>query len=343
MLEIKKPKVYFDEDADTSILREKIIAIIGYGNQGRAQALNMRDEGLNIIIGSIKDSCWDLAVEDGFQVFTIDEAAKRGDIILMLIPDEYHGEVFRKSILRHLKDGDVLVFAHGYSIAFGSIIPSDNIDVVLVAPRMTGKGVRELYVAGKGFPCFIDVAQDYSGNAKEIALALSKAIGATKYGVLEYSFYEEAVIDIFHEQAVGAIGEFFKACFEVLTEHEIDPVLVLMEFYMSRELAIDAESWADAGLFRSAKYGSETCQYGLLTRSPKLLPIKEIKKRLKDNLGYIANGYFAKDWELERIVGKPVFNKLQEEAFSHVINKVEDTIFECTRREKKNGETKQKC
>lgn len=328
-------KVYFDQDADISILRDKTIAIIGYGNQGRAQALNMRDSGLKqIIVGNIKDASWDMAIADGFKVYPIAEAVKKADIIFMLIPDEVHQEVFERDIKPNLKDGSTLNFAHGYSIAFGYVKPPKNIDVIMVAPRMIGKGVRESYLNGTGFPSFIGVEQDYSKKAKETALAIAKAIGSTKYGVFECSFYEEAVIDIFHEQAaVGSAVHLFKACLEVLTEAGFDPELSVMEFYASQETALTFKAVGEIGLFRALKVGSETAQFGIMTRGPRLVP-DTIKDGLRAVLDDITSGRFAKEWTLEQMSGRPFFNMWWKKALAHPINEAEDRLFKDLKRER---------
>ena len=196
-------KVYYDKDGDINVVRDKVVAIIGYGNQGRSQALNMRDSGVqNIIVGSIHDASWNTANEDGFHTYSIAEAAKKADILFLLLPDEVAPEIYERDIAPNLHPGAALNFASGYNITYGFIKPAADLDVIMVAPRMIGKGVRETYENGTGFPTFLVVNQDATGHAKEIALGLAKALGSTKAGAIEVTFNDETYLDLMSEQAI---------------------------------------------------------------------------------------------------------------------------------------------
>jgi len=186
-------KVYYDSNADLAFLKNRTVCLFGYGNQGRSQALNMRDSGVNVIVGTLKDLSWNQAKRDGFQVYSLEKGAELGDILLMLMPDEVQLEVYKRNVEKNLQEGDVLDFAHGISIRYGLVKPPSYMDVVLVAPRMIGTGVRELYVKGSGAPAFVGVEQNASGKAKEITLAIAKALGFTRVGVVETSFAKENI------------------------------------------------------------------------------------------------------------------------------------------------------
>ncbi|HID17440.1 TPA: ketol-acid reductoisomerase [Candidatus Bathyarchaeota archaeon] len=325
-------KVYYDEDADLSVLKGKTMAIIGYGNQGRAQGLNMRDSGLEVIVGSRKDPSWDRAVEDGFKVYPIREAAELGDAIFMLVPDEAQREVFEKYVRNGLKEGKALVFAHGYNIHYGFISPPSYVDVIMVAPRMIGWGLRELFLKGQGAPAYVAVQQDASGKAKEKALAIAKAIGATRAGAIELSFAEETEIDHFMEQAVwAAIDRILTLSFEVLVEAGYPPEVVSLELYGSGEAAEVMRAMAEMGLFKQMALHSQTSQYGTLSRGPRVIK-DDLKRTMRGILEEIKLGVFAREWELEQKLGYPVFNKLKERALKHPINEAEEAVKKLLRK-----------
>ncbi len=325
-------KVYFDEDADLSLIKDKTIAILGYGNQGRGQALNLRDSGIkNIVVGNIKDESWEIAESDGFEVYPLDKAAELGDIIFMLVPDEVHREVYRDYVKDKLTKGKVLNFAHGFSITYGFITPPEWVDVIMVAPRMIGKGVRETYVEGRGFPCFISVHQDYSGKAKDIALAIAKGIGATKYGVFECSFDEETFVDIFHEQMVGLAGHLWLAAIDFIVKKGIDPEIAIMEFYMSGETAETWRALGELGFFTGLKSGSETAQYGIMTRGPLILS-ENLQKAFQKIYDDIVSGRFAKELELEKMAGKPSFKRWWKQNLEGPITQAEKKLFQDLRK-----------
>lgn len=323
---------------DLSALKGRTVAVLGYGNQGRAQSLNMRDSGVDeVIIGSIRDAGWDRAVEDGFQVYPIDEAAKRGDVILMLIPDEAQPSVFNAHVRDNLDEGDVLVFAHGYNIHFGFISPPGFVDVVLVAPRMIGWGLRELYLRGEGAPAYVAVHQDHSGRALDTALALARAIGATR--TVMSSFAEETEIDLYMEQALwAAVTRVMLLSFEVLVEEGYPPEVVALELYGSGEASEVLKAMAEMGFYRQMSLHSQTSQYGTLSRGPLLIG-DEFKLRLREVLEDIRTGRFAREWALEQMLGYPVFRKLRDRALKHPINKAEEGMRRLTAGDRPLGAT----
>ncbi len=314
-------KIYYDNDADMEILKNKTIAVIGYGNQGRAQALNMRDSGLNVIVGLIKDYSWDIAEDDGIKPYGIEEAAKLGDIIHMLIPDLEQTSVYDLKISPQLKEGKVLGFSHGFNIHFGLIKPPSYCDVVMVAPKSPGKRLREIYQNGFGVPALVAVNQDYSGKAMEKALAMSKAIGCTKAGVLETTFKEETETDIFGEQAVlvGGLISLVKAGYEMLVEEGYQPELAYFEVCNEMKLIMDLVY--QNGFLGMLKAVSDTAKYGGLAVGPKIID-ENVKRNMKKALKEIQNGNFAKEWTGDLKESKIKLNKLMEEIGHHEIEKV---------------------
>jgi len=306
---------YRDEDADLSILEGRTMAVIGYGNQGRAQALNMRDSGLKVIIGNIDDDYKKLAIEDGFKVYSIREAANKGDVISILLPDEIAPDIYKEAIKNQLEENKVINFASGYNIAFGFIKPPPFIDVVMVAPRCLGKYVRERFERGEGFPSFFGVKQDHSGKAKEIALAMAKAIGSTRMGVLELSLEQEAYIDLFSEQGFGPIlGAAMVAEYVVLQEAGIPQEAILIELYMSGELSEAFKAMAEIGLIKQMDYHSRTSQFGSILASMNLnFEVREaITNYMKKALENIKSGEFAKKWKEDMDAGYPLYDRLKE-------------------------------
>ncbi|MFH1125678.1 MAG: ketol-acid reductoisomerase [Candidatus Altiarchaeota archaeon] len=305
-------KVYYDKDADLNVLQGKTIAIIGYGNQGSAQALNMRDSGLNVIVGSIPDESGKKAEKDGFEVYPIAEATKKADIIHILIPDELQAEVYKKDIKKGLKKGKTLMFSHGFNIRFKRIKPSGNVDVIMVAPKGPGIRVRETFVEGFGTPALIAVGQDFSGNAKKNVLALAKALGATRAGVLETTFSEETETDLFGEQVdlCGGATELIKASFDTLVEAGYQPELAYFETL--HELKLITDLIQQGGLEYMWKCVSNTAEYGGRTRGKRIITDKTRKvmqKILKD----VQSGKFAREWVNECKNGMPNMKKMREE------------------------------
>ncbi|MHA1965418.1 MAG: ketol-acid reductoisomerase [Candidatus Thorarchaeota archaeon] len=312
--ELKTP-IYFDEDTDLGILKEPI-AVIGYGNQGRAQALNLKDSGLKVIVGNIRDEYWDLAETDGFEVFETEEAAEKAKVILLLIPDELQPSIFEEQIKPVLNKDKVLCFASGYNITFETITVSKDFDTILVAPRMIGRGVRESFVNDKGFFSFIGVHNDASGKAKEIALAIAKGIGSTKPGgaVLEITFRQEAEMDLFNEQCFGpAFGQVLTCAVDVAIEAGYPPEVVLLELYMSGEFAYTVEMIAKMGTLKQLELHSPTSQYGSMSRGMRYAS-PELREAMQTSLTEIQDGSFAKEFTAEYELDLEILNEMKEMA-----------------------------
>ena len=309
-------RIYRDPDADLTLLRDRQIAVIGYGNQGRAQALNLRDSGLQVLVGNREDAYAARAREDGFAPLPIARAAAEGDVVMLLLPDEVMPEVFESEVAPHLAEGKALVFASGYTVAFGLLTPPPTVDVVLVAPRMIGAGVRDLYLSGPGFPSFIGVAQDRSGRAKAIALALARGIGSTRMGVVEVTFRQEAELDLFTEQCFGpAFGHVLTSAVDLLLDEGYPPEAVLLELYMSGELSYTLLKIAELGMVEQSALHSRTSQYGSMSRGMRFL-LPELRVRLREGLADIRSGRFAEEWAAEQEAGCPTLEALREAARS---------------------------
>jgi ketol-acid reductoisomerase len=324
-------QIYYDTDADLGVLKGRTVAIIGYGNQGRAQGLNMRDSGVEVVVGNVQDESFKQAVADGFSTMPIAEAAQAGDVLCLFVPDEVQQMVYRQDIAPHLRAGQTLNFAHGYNIHYRLVCPPEEVNVIMVAPRMIGVGVRERFLAGSGAPAFVAVQRDADGHAWPVTLAVAKAIGATRAGALRSTFAEETEMDHFMEQAVWpVIMRLLTLTYELLVEEGFQPEAVLMELYGSGEAAQVFEEMAKVGMFRQMSFHSQTSQYGTLSRGPRVLP-DTFKATLAGILGEIHAGTFAKEWEAEREAGYPVFKRLKAEALAHEINQAEERLQEITR------------
>jgi ketol-acid reductoisomerase len=321
-----------DEDADLQALKEKTVAIIGYGNQGRAQAQNLRDSGIRVIVGSIKDSGAKQAEADGFQLVPIREACEQGDVLAMLIPDEVQRIVYADEIEPVLRPGQVLDFAHGYNIHFRKIQPPDDVDVIMVAPRMIGINVRMSFERGSGVPAYVAVSQDASGRARDIALAFAKGIGATRPGCLETTFAQETELDLFAEQGVWPIiVRDLLLSYEVLVEAGFPPEMVALELYGSGEAAEVFSQMAKTGFVKQMRLHSQTSQYGMLSRGKRMLG-EDGRDRLREALASIRSGAFAEEWEAEQAAGYPEFGRLRADAEGHEINRAEELGREMLRR-----------
>jgi len=315
-------KIYYDKDADLNELKGKTIAIIGYGNQGHAQANNLRDSGCKVIVGNVKgDRYWQQAVADGFEPVEIPEAAKRGDIVQILIPDEFQAQVYKKDIAPHMKPGKVLCFSHGFNIHFKQIVPPPDVDVIMIAPKAPGAILRRMYQQGSGTPGLLAVARDHSGRAKQIALAMAKGVGLTRIGVVETTFKEEVETDLFGEQTVlcGGVSEVIKAGFETLVEAGYQPEVAYFECLNELKLIVDLiYEHGIEGMWAAV---SNTAEYGGRTRGPRIIDgrVREtIHKILKD----VQSGAFAKEWVAEGQNGIPNLKRMREEGKAHLIEKV---------------------
>jgi ketol-acid reductoisomerase len=314
-------KKYYEADADIGVLKGKRIAVIGYGSQGRGQSLNLRDSGLDVVIGLRPGKSWESASKDGMKVMKVADAVKGADIIQILLPDEHQGVIFRSEILPHLKENKCLMFSHGFNIHFGQIVPPETVDVVMVAPKGPGFMVRRQYEEGKGVPALIAVHQDPTGNAHKIALAYAKGIGATRAVVLETSFREETETDLFGEQAVlcGGCTSLVKAGFETLVDAGYEPEMAYLE--VCHELKLIVDLIYEGGLTNMRQYISNTAQYGDLTRGPRVIG-PEAYEAMHEILEEIQSGKFAREWMLENMVNRPVFTALTKADEEHLLEEV---------------------
>ena len=313
--EMTQKECIFFFDGDLDLIREKRIAVIGYGNQGRVQAMILRENGLNVIVGNIKDEYWERAVEDGFQVYDIEEATRLADMALLLLPDEVAPEVYHEKMESEIKKKAhfILDFASGYNVTYGLITPPQNTDVIMVAPRMFAWGILDLHKQKKGYPVLLGVAQDVSGKAWEYAKALAKGIGAIGRpgGVaLKSSFDEETLLDLLSEHVhIPLLIAAMIASFEVMTKkYRVSPEAAILELYASGELAEGAKAMAEEGLIEQLKYHSKTSQYGQLTRIQRYLRlIKDIAEKEAED---IWSGRFAREFSQENASGSIVLNRL---------------------------------
>lgn len=315
-------RMYYDNDADLSVLKGKTIAIIGYGSQGHAQAQNLRDSGLNVIVSDIPGSeNHRLAVSHGFTPVTAREAAEQADLVQILTQDHVQAKLYREEVGPAMKAGKTLLFSHGFNIHFKQIVPAPDIDVIMVAPKGPGHLVRSEYQKGGGVPSLIAVHNDASGKAKQTALAYAKGIGATRAGVIETTFKEETETDLFGEQTVlcGGVSELVKAGFDTLVEAGYQPEIAYFECLHELKLIVDLFYQGGINYMRysvsdTAEYGDYMCGKRIITNKTR----KEMKKILKE----IQDGSFAKKWIKENEAGRPVFNKIREEQRNHPIEKV---------------------
>ncbi len=313
--------VYYDNDADLAMLRGKKVAVIGYGSQGHAHALNMKESGVDVIVGLRPGKSWHAAESDGHIVLPVAEAAKAADIVMILVNDEYQAALYKEQIEPHLSPGNAIAFGHGFNIHFGQILPPDNIDVFMVAPKGPGHLVRRVYSEGKGVPCLIAIQQNHTGDAKNIALAYAKAIGGTRAGVLETTFQEETETDLFGEQAVlcGGTTALVKAAFETLVDAGYQPEIAYFECLHELKLIVDL--MYEAGIAGMRYSISDTAQFGDMTRGPKIID-DHVRATLKETLRQIQSGEFAREWILENRAGRPVFRALDQRDRNHAIEKV---------------------
>jgi len=315
-------KIYYDKDADLEIIKDKVIAIIGYGIQGRGQSLCLRDSGLNVIVSELEGTPnYEQAKKDGFVPVSAAEAAEKADIIQILTQDHVQAKVYKDSIKPYLKKGKALVFSHGFNIHFKQIKPPQKVDVFMIAPKGPGALVRRMYEEGKGVPSLVAVFQDASGNALKLALAYAKGLGATKAGVIETTFKEETETDLFGEQAVlcGGVTELIKAGFDTLVEAGFQPEIAYFE--VLHELKLITDLIQETGISGMRRRVSNTACYGDLTRGKRIIT-ERTRKEMKKMLKQIQSGKFAREWIKENEAGRPNFNKLLKEGDEHQIEKV---------------------
>lgn len=318
-------KIFKDADVDSSILDRRTVAVIGYGSQGRAQALNLRDSGVNVIVGLRKGKSWDAASADGLKVLEIGDAVKKADVVLMLIPDMAQPEVYEEHVAPNLKKGAALGFAHAFNIHYGLIKPPETVDVFMVAPKSPGAMVRELYLQGFGAPALVAVHQDYTGNAMKIALAIAKAIGATRAGAIETTFKEEVETDLIGEQCVlvGGLMELIKKGFEVLVEEGYQPEVAYFEVLNEAKLIMDMIY--RGGITGMLKAVSDTAKYGGLTVGPKVID-DNVKKNMKKAAKRVKDGSFTQEWVKEYRSGQKKLKELMDKMASHQIEVVGKTL-----------------
>ncbi|GLF89960.1 ketol-acid reductoisomerase (NADP(+)) [Bacillus safensis] len=311
-------KVYYNGDIQENVLNGQKVAIIGYGSQGHAHALNLKESGVDVIVGVRKGGSYTKAQEDGHQVFTVKEAAAQADVVMVLLPDEQQKKVYDEEIKDQLEAGNSLVFAHGFNVHFHQIVPPSDVDVYLVAPKGPGHLVRRTYEQGAGVPALFAIYQDVSGQAKDKALAYAKAIGGARAGVLETTFKEETETDLFGEQAVlcGGLTSLVKAGFETLTEAGYQPELAYFECLHELKLIVDL--MYEEGLEGMRYSISDTAQWGDFVSGPRVVDAK-VKESMKAVLTDIQNGTFAKEWIVENQVNRPRFNAINENENEHQI------------------------
>lgn len=316
-------RMYYDNDCDLSLLKEKTVAIIGYGSQGHAHAQNLNDSGVNVVVGLTPDSkSRQQVTNDGLKVMDTADAAKAADIIMILVPDQVQASVYKESIEPYLKNGNILMFAHGFNIHFRQIVPPKDVDVIMVAPKGPGHTVRSQYNEGKGVPCLIAVHQDASGKAKDYALAYAAAIGAGKAGILETTFGEETETDLFGEQAVlcGGVTELMKAGFDTLVEAGYQPEIAYFECIHEMKLIVDL---INQGGFEFMRYSiSDTAEYGDYVTGRRIIT-EETRKEMKKVLEEIQRGVFASKWITENNAGgRAQFLAMRSKESEHQLEKV---------------------
>ncbi|MCK5579650.1 MAG: ketol-acid reductoisomerase [Candidatus Omnitrophica bacterium] len=315
-------KMYYDNDADLQDIQDRTIAIIGYGIQGRGQALNLRDSGLKVIVSELEGSPnYEQAIKDGFKPMEAKKAAKKADIIQILTQDHVQAALYRKAIKRYLTDSKSLVFSHGFNIHFKQIVPPENVDVWMIAPKGPGALVRRQYEEGKGVPCLVAIYQDASGHALKDALAYAKGLGGTRAGVLETTFAEETETDLFGEQVVlcGGVTELVKAAYETLVEAGYQPEIAYFECL--HELKLITDLIYETGIQGMRKRVSDTAEYGDLTRGPRVIGARA-RKEMKKILGEVQSGKFAREWIRENKKGRPNMTALREAGDKNPIEEV---------------------
>ena len=315
-------KIYYDKDADLNALKGKQIAITGYGIQGRAQALNLRDSGVDVIVSQRPGGVnYDIAKKDGFEPVSAAEASAQADLIQILTQDTLQARIYKKDVEPHLKEGKAMIFSHGFNIHFKQIVPPKNVDVFMIAPKGPGSIVRKLYEEGKGVPCLLAIFQDYTGKARALALAHAKGIGGSRAGVIETTFKEETETDLFGEQTVlcGGASALIKCSFETLVEAGYQPELAYFECLHELKLIVDMIY--ETGIQGMRKRVSDTAKYGDITRGPRVID-DAVRQKMKVILKEIQSEAFAKEWIAEDAAGRPRFKELMQKDDNHLIEKV---------------------
>ena len=315
-------KAYYEKDADLALLKGKKVAILGYGSQGHAQALNLKESGVDVVVGlHEKSSSRESAANEGLEVKTVSEAAAASDVIMFLIPDTYQPVVYENEVLPHLKEGKALGFSHGFNILYGQINPPSNVDVFMIAPKSPGHLVRRVYTEGNGVPALMAVEQDYTGNAKSLALAYAKGIGSTHAGVIETSFREETETDLFGEQVVlcGGVSSLIKASFETLVDAGYQPEIAYFECLHELKLIVDLIY--EGGLSGMRYSVSDTAEYGDYTRGPRVID-ESVREEMSKILGEVQSGEFAREWILENQANMPMFRLMRQKESEQLLENV---------------------
>jgi len=315
-------KMYYDKDADLSVLKGVKVAIIGYGSQGHAQAQNLRESGVDVIVAELEGTAnYQLAEKHGFKPVSASNASKDADVIQILAQDNLQAKLYKNEIEANMKEGKTLVFSHGFNIHYGQIVPPSYVDVIMIAPKGPGHLVRREFERGAGVPSLIAVYQDYSKKAKETALAYAKGIGATRAGVIETTFAEETETDLFGEQAVlcGGASELVKAGFDTLVEAGYQPEIAYFECLHELKLIVDL--MYEGGISYMRYSISDTAEYGDYSRGKRVIP-EETREEMREILSEIQSGEFAREWILENMAGRPVYNALKRIESEHLIEKV---------------------
>jgi ketol-acid reductoisomerase len=315
-------KIYYDQDADLGLLKGKKIAIIGYGSQGHAHALNLKDSGQDVVVGLYKGGkSWARAEKDGHKVAPVADAAKMGDVVMILLPDQTQREVFEQSVRANMSKGKMLMFAHGFNIHFNQVVPPPDVDVTMIAPKAPGHVMRDLFVQGPGVPALVAVQQDVTGKARDMALAYGKGVGCTRAGVIETTFKEETETDLFGEQAAlcGGISHLIKASFETLVEAGYQPEVAYFECMHEMKLIVDL--FYQGGLAYMRYSVSDTAEYGDYTRGPRVVS-EQTKAEMKKILTEIQSGQFAREWVLENHANRAGFLAMRRREAEHQIEEV---------------------
>lgn len=315
-------KMYYEKDADLNLLKNKKVAIIGYGSQGHAHAQNLRESGIDVVVGEVKGgSAWDKAQAAGFQVKSAGEAAAESDIVVVLVPDQVQAIIWKQELAKVMTAGKALFFAHGFNIHFNQIVPPKDIDVLMVAPKGPGHLVRRTYTEGSGVPALLAIYQDATGNAKQIGLAYAKGIGAARAGVIETTFKEETETDLFGEQVVlcGGTTELVRASFDTLVEAGYQPEIAYFECLHELKLIVDLIY--EAGISGMRYSISDTAEYGDLTVGKRIIN-EDTRDEMRQVLSEIQSGEFAREWILENQANRPVFNSMRRIESEHLIEKI---------------------